>query len=198
MTIHYIWFLFALFAVFLIPGKTNVLLAHTAHHKGIISALALLPAEYLGYFYAIGLWSLFIHTTTPYWTRFDEVLHVFSIGYVLWVSLKLWKTDSLEKRTIPMNKLSSTAVFYATLRNPKAILFTVGIFPSSVWFSTNNYLMMMLVFGVVMIPSGLFWIVFGKTQLMKGEGKHTRYLHQMSAFLLILCTIPVIARFFMV
>lgn len=198
MTIHYIWFLFALFAVFLIPGKTNVLLAHTAYHKGIISALALLPAEYLGYCYAIGLWSLFIHMTAPYWTYFYQILHLFSIGYVLWMSFKLWKTASLQRSSIPINKLSSTAIFYATLRNPKAVLFTVGVFPSSVWLSSTEYFMMMSVFGMVMIPSAIFWIIFGKTQLGKGSGKYTQYLHQVSAFLLILCTIPVIARFFIV
>lgn len=198
MTIQYFWFLVAVFAVFLSPGKTNVLLAHTAHHKGIISAIALLPAEYLGYCYAIGLWSLLIHITAPYWTHLSQILHLFSIIYVLWIAFKLWGTSTLQKRHIALNKLSSSAVFYATLRNPKAVLFSVAVLPASTWLSIEQYFNMMFLLGFLMIPSALCWIFFGKTQLSKGHTPSAKKFHQLSAFLLILCVIPVIARFFII
>lgn len=198
MAILYIWFLVAIFAVFLIPGKTNILLAHTAHHKGIIPAIALLPAEYLGYCYAIGLWSLLLHLTSPFWIYLDQILHAFSIVYVLWMSFRLWRTDTLEKRHININKLSSSAIFYTTLRNPKAILFSVGVLPASTWLSSQHYFSMMFLLGLLMIPSALCWIIYGKTQLAHGRGEHTKHFYQISAFLLILCVIPVIARFFVI
>lgn len=198
MTVEYIWFLVAIFAVFLSPGKTNGLLAYTAHHKGIISAIALLPAEYLGYCYAIGLWSLLIHITAPYWTHLSQILHLFSIFYVLWIALKLWRTSNLGKHPVVMNKLSSSTVFYTTLHNPKAILFSIAVLPASTWLSTEQYFNMMFLLGLLMIPSGLCWIFFGKTQLFKGRTKSTKNFYQISAFLLILCVIPVIAHFFII
>ena len=55
----------AMIAVLMIPGPTNALLASSAHQQGLVKTSLLVPAELFGYFYAINLWALLIHLSTP-------------------------------------------------------------------------------------------------------------------------------------
>ena len=48
-------FVLAVIAVLMIPGPTNALLASSAHQKGLAKTSLFIPAELLGYFYAINL-----------------------------------------------------------------------------------------------------------------------------------------------
>ena len=60
-------FVLAMIAVLMIPGPTNALLASSAHQQGLAKTSLLVPAELFGYFYAINLWALLIHLSTPTW-----------------------------------------------------------------------------------------------------------------------------------
>ncbi|MDO4223592.1 MAG: LysE family transporter [Acinetobacter sp.] len=197
MTIDFIFFLMALVAVFLIPGPTNALLANTAYQKGIWSAVKHLPAQYLGYIYAIGLWGLCLHIAAPYWTAFSEILHFLSIVYILFLSFRLWKASDLHKHLTLNKQVSNAKIFYSCLKNPKAILFTAGIFPPQSWDNVEQYSYTMLLLGIVMIPCALFWMFFGRALLLHGfVGLKSQQLYKGSALLLIFCSIPVILRFF--
>lgn len=193
---HYI-FLFALIAIFLIPGTTNAIIANIAYQKGSWVAIKRLPAEYLGYLYAIGLWSIFIHIMSPYWIIFNDILHFFSIIYIFWIAFHLWNTSDLQKHLHVSKRLSSKAVFYSTLTNPKAILLAVGIFPKSTWESVEYYAMMMFLLGLIMLPCALFWIFFGRTLRQHSfiiNLKATQF-YKGSALFLVACTIPMIIQF---
>ena len=75
-------FVLAIIAVLMIPGPTNILLASSAHQQGFAKTSLFIPAELLGYFYAISLWSLIIHLFTSIWPHLIALLHALSFGYV--------------------------------------------------------------------------------------------------------------------
>lgn len=68
-------FVLAMIAVLMIPGPTNALLASSAHQQGIAKTSLFIPAELLGYFYAINLWALLIHLCSPVWPNFIHIVH---------------------------------------------------------------------------------------------------------------------------
>lgn len=189
----------AFLTVLLIPGPSNALIANLAHQKGVRSSLKFIPVKYIGYVYAIGIWGLILHLTAPYWPAFDKILHFLSILYVLWLSFHLWKASDLQKHVHLNKKLSSATIFYSTLRNPKAVLFTTGILPSHTWDSPQYYFIAMLLLALTMIPASLFWIFFGRALLAdKLIGLESKQLYKLSALLLmIMCSIPIIIKFFL-
>ncbi|UOG17488.1 threonine transporter RhtB [Acinetobacter sp. PK01] len=190
-------FVFAMIAVFLIPGPTNALLASSAHQQGIPKTSLLIPAELLGYIYAISLWSLFIHLTHPVWPHLITLLHVLSALYVFWIAFHLWKSTHLQSHHQKHPHIRPHQLFFSTLKNPKALLFAAGILPLEMWNSSLSVGLVFLVFSLILIPFALFWMVFGKAILV-GNLKQIKadHLYKGSAMLLIICMLPVVIRFF--
>ena len=190
-------FIFAMFAVLLIPGPTNALLASAAHHQGVTKTFRLIPTQLLGYVYGISLWSLLIHLSMPTWPMLIHILHVASMIYVLWLAFHLWKSSNLEKHSQRHQQLKPQHLFLATLKNPKVVLFAAGIFPIETWDSFANYALVLGVFCLCLIPCAIFWIYFGR-KLLAGDlrGMRADQLYKGSAMLLMLCMLPVFFRFF--
>ena len=190
-------FVFAMIAVFLIPGPTNALLASSAHQQGIPKTSLLIPAELLGYIYAISLWSLFIHLTHPVWPHLITLLHVLSALYVFWIAFHLWKSTHLQSHHQKHPHIRPHQLFFSTLKNPKALLFAAGILPLEMWNSSLNAGLVFLVFSLILIPVALFWMAFGKA-ILAGNLKQIKadHLYKGSAMLLIICMLPVVIRFF--
>ncbi|WP_445114587.1 LysE family translocator [Acinetobacter sp. WZC-1] len=191
-------FIFAMFAVLLIPGPTNALLASAAHHQGILKTLRLIPAELLGYVYGISILALLIHLTMPAWPSLVHILHVASAVYVLWLAFHLWKSSDLEKHSQSHQRLNPQQLFLSTLKNPKVILFSAGIFPAETWDSFENYALVLGVFCLCLIPCSLLWMYAGRAVLTGGKRRKlsTDQLYKASAMLLMLCMLPVILQFF--
>lgn len=190
-------FIFALLAVLLVPGPTNALLASIAQQQGIAKTFQLVPVQLLGYIYGISLWALFIHLTLPTWPLLIEILHFFSVIYMLWLALHLWKSSDLEKHSQNHKTLKSKQLFISTLKNPKCILFAAGIFPVWTWDSIENYAIVMLVFSLCLIPSAFFWMCFGRSALLgKVKGLSTDQFYKASAMLLMICMLPMLWHFF--
>ncbi len=122
-------FVLAMIAVLMIPGPTNALLASSAHQQGLAKTSLLVPAELFGYFYAINLWALLIHLSTPTWPYLIDLLHALSAVYVFWLAFHLWKSSHLEKHNQRFTSIRPKQLFFSTLKNPKAVLFAAGIFP---------------------------------------------------------------------
>ena len=190
-------FVFAMIAVFLIPGPTNALLASSAHQQGIPKTSLLIPAELLGYIYAISLWSLFIHLTHPVWPHLITLLHVLSALYVFWIAFHLWKSTHLQSHHQKHPHIRPHQLFFSTLKNPKALLFAAGILPLEMWNSSLNAGLVFLVFSLILIPVALFWMVFGKA-ILAGNLKQIKadHLYKGSAIFFIICMLPVVIRFF--
>lgn len=192
MTIDF-FLIITLITLFLIPGPSNALFAYTSYKKNIFYTLKYLPFEYFGYIYAISLCRLFVHIMQPYWTALITILHSLSLIYVLWLAFRLWKASDLHRHLAPKKDLSSSAMFYATLRNPKTVLLTVGILPAHTWASPENFIRMMLLLLLIMIPTALFWMFFGRALLSNNlMGLKAKRLYRFSAIVLILCTVPMI------
>ena len=190
-------FVFAMIAVFLIPGPTNALLASSAHQQGVFKTSLLIPAELLGYVYAISLWSLFIHLTDPVWPHLITLLHVLSALYVFWMAFHLWKSAHLQLHNQKHPCIRPHQLFFSTLKNPKALLFAAGILPPEMWNSSLSAGLVFLAFSLILIPVAMFWMVFGKA-LLAGNLKQIKadHLYKGSAMLLIICMLPVVIRFF--
>lgn len=195
--VEYVLTVLAIFAILMIPGPTNALLASAARHVGIKQSLRLIPAELVGYLYAIGLWWLFINLTKDIWPALTTLLHLFSFFYVLWLAFSLWKMKQIQQYSQQYAHIEPLQLFYSTFKNPKALLFTAGIFPDTTWTSFYHYGLSMLLFAAVLIPSALFWLYFGDRLLSgKVKGLDQEQLYKHSALFLLLCILPLIARFF--
>ncbi len=190
-------FVFAIVAVFLIPGPSNAFLANAAHHQGILKSLMLIPVEIVGYLYGIGIWALIIHLTMPTWPMLIHLLHFASALYVLWLAFHLWKNVDIQQQRQSYLALKPQQFFISIIKNPKTILFAVGILPIETWNSFESYFTVFAVFTLCLIPCALFWIYFGRA-ILAGRVQHLRAnrVYKGSAMLLMLCMLPVIFRFF--
>lgn len=190
-------FVLALVAVLMIPGPTNALWASAAHHHGLLKTLSLLPVQLLGYLYSIGLWALLIHLSQPVWPLLLPILHLASLLYVLWLVLRLWKTDHLHKYSQQYKQIRPDQMFISSMKNPKALLFAAGILPPETWDSLSTFMQVMGVFSLVLLPSALLWMLLGQALLAPERGKiKVGHLYKGSAMLLLLCMTPLFFRFF--
>ncbi len=190
-------FTLAVIAVLMIPGPTNALLASSAHQQGIAKTSLFIPTQLLGYLYAISLWALFIHLCSPTWPHLITILHFFSAAYVLWLAFRLWKLSYLEQHNQRHTSIRPRQLFFATLKNPKALLFAAGIFPTETWDSATNCLLVYAAFCLVLVPTAMFWMSFGRA-ILSGQLNKLKadQFYKGSALLLIVCMLPVVARFF--
>lgn len=190
-------FVLAVIAILMIPGPTNALLASSAHQQGFAKTSLFIPAELFGYLYAISIWALFIHICSPTWPHLVPILHILSMGYVGWLAFRLWRLSYLEQHNQKHHHIRPRQMFFATLKNPKALLFAAGIFPDETWGSVKYFISVYLVFALVLIPTAIFWMSFGRA-ILAGETSKIKadYLHKGSALILILCMLPIVVRFF--
>ncbi len=190
-------FVLAMIAVLMTPGPTNALLASSAHQQGIAKTSLFIPAEFLGYLYAINLWALLIHLSAPIWPNLIHILHALSMFYVFWLAFHLWKSAHLQQHSQKNSSIRPRQLFFATFKNPKALLFAAGIFPLETWNNATNFILVFAVFSLVLLPSAMFWMAFGRA-ILSGESRKIKadLLYKGSAMMLVLCMFPVVIRFF--
>lgn len=188
------WFLVLVATILITPGPTNTLLAASGVQMGIFRSLLLIPAELLGYWYAISFWGLFLNFADNTWPALPRVMQFLSAGYMVWLAIKLWKSANIrlqsEKRLIGFRQL-----FFATLLNPKALLFAIAIFPKSTWDSVGNYLSVLGSFSGLLIPIAALWLTFGSALAMgKIKWLTPQRLQRGSAVVLVLFAVPLIMK----
>lgn len=190
-------FVLAVIAVLMIPGPTNALLASSAHQQGIAKTSLFIPAKLLGYFYAINLWALLIHVCSPVWPNFIHIVHFFSALYVVWMAFHLWKASDLEKHNQRHPSIRPRQLFFSTFKNPKALLFATGVLPIETWNNPTNFVLVFAAFSLVLLPTAVFWMSFGRA-ILAGQSKQIKadLLYKGSAMLLLLGMLPVVIRFF--
>lgn len=187
------FFLVAVFAVLMIPGPTNALLASSAHQQGIAKTSLYVPIQLLGYAYAISLWALFIHLMQPIWPKISLIAHIGSSLYTLIWAFYLWQAKHLEKHSQTHRAIKLYQLFFATLKNPKALLFAAGIFPMQTWEHPSIALRVFAFFSTILIPTAFFWMCFGRALLNpENSQKNADRLYKGSAVLLVVCVLPVL------
>jgi len=191
------FFIFAVVMVLLVPDSSNAILANSAHQHGILKTLKFLPIGILSYFYGISLWALIVHLGLPVWPVLLHILHVCSGLYVICLACHLWKISQLEEHHLKFLELKSKHIFLTILKNPKTILFSIGIFPFKTWDSFENYIWVLIVFCVCWIFCSLFWMYFGRDLLSgKIRGISANHYYKGSALLLMFGMLPVFFGFF--
>jgi threonine/homoserine/homoserine lactone efflux protein len=191
------FFILAVIAVLMIPGPTNALLASSAHQQGIAKTSWYIPMQLFGYLYAINLWALFIHLAQPIWPHMPLILHIAATFAVVIWAFYLWKTQHLQQHSQRHQGIQPYQLFFATLKNPKALLFAAGIFPSATWAQPSNTFWVFIGFALVLIPTSVFWMSLGRALLDPDNSeKNADLLSKGSALLLMICVLPVIMRLF--
>lgn len=157
------WLFMALVVTILFtPGPTNTLLASSGIQVGVRRSLMLVPAEALGYVVAISAWGLLIGYVSDKYPAIPSILKLFSASYILYLAIKLWRTQAPEMgQSQEVATIRARELFYATLLNPKALLFASAVFPAIVWKNSMAYTSHMLVFIFLIIPIAIFWTCLG-------------------------------------
>jgi threonine/homoserine/homoserine lactone efflux protein len=190
-------FVFTMLVVLLIPGPSNAFFASFAHQHGLAKSILLIPIQLLGYLYAINLWSLVVHLTLPVWPYLIHLLHVVSVAYIGWLAFRLWKKTDLQKYSQQQAIWRPKHVFWATLKNPKSLLFAVGIFPLQTWDSPTQFISVFAIFSIVLIPTALFWMLVGHRLFIRpAPTQQADLLYKGSAVVLMVCLVPVLFQYF--
>jgi threonine/homoserine/homoserine lactone efflux protein len=142
------------------PGPTNTLLAASGIQVGVRHSLKLIPSEVLGYFIAISSWGLLIESVSATLPWLPSVLKLISASYILFLAVKLWKTSN-QQLDVNQPAIRVKALFFATLLNPKGLLFASAVFPQAAWTQWSSYAAHMGSFLAVITPIAFLWIVFG-------------------------------------
>lgn len=155
------WFFIGLVITILFtPGPTNTLLASSGVQVGVRKSLLLIPAEALGYIVAITAWGMLIGKVSTALPLLPTFLKLMSAGYILYLAIKLWRTAN-QQVALNQPTIRPRELLFATLLNPKALLFASAIFPADAWKSQDIYLAHMSAFVGLILPIALFWISVG-------------------------------------
>lgn len=156
------WFFIGLvITILLTPGPTNTLLASSGIQVGLRRSLKLIPAESLGYFIAITAWGLLIGKTASVLPFLPSVLKLMSAAYIVYLAIKLWRTAKQVQLDLLQATIRPKELFFATLLNPKALLFASAIFPTSAWINREIYIAHIVTFIGLILPIAMFWIFIG-------------------------------------
>ncbi|WP_139852857.1 LysE family translocator [Acinetobacter pullicarnis] len=184
------WFFIGMVTTILLtPGPTNTLLASSGIQVGVRRSLMLIPAEALGYLCSISLWGVLIGTVALKYPFIPPILKLFSAGYILFLSFKLWKSNSNELEEVA--GIRARELFCATLLNPKALLFASAIFPDIVWHNATAYTSHMLMFLALIIPIAFLWTLIGTALVSnKIQWLNQRNLQKGASVILMFFCIP--------
>mgnify|MGYP003421837048 FL=1 len=142
------------------PGPTNTLLASSGIQVGVRKSFRLIPAEAIGYLISITFWGFLIGKVSTHMPLLPTILKLFSAGYILYLSIKLWRTAGADENFVHPC-IRARELFLATLLNPKALLFASAIFPTVAWTDVHVYVPHMLVFLILIVPIAFSWTVIG-------------------------------------
>lgn len=151
-----VWVLSILFT----PGPTNTLLASSGVQVGVRASFVLIPAEAFGYLIAISAWGFVMAKIALHIPLLPAILKLFSAAYMLYLASKLWRSAHLA-HDLSSNRIYPYELFFATLLNPKALLFASAVFPNIAWLKLEYYVAHVLVFLVILIPVAVLWTLFG-------------------------------------
>ncbi len=150
------------------PGPTNTLLAAAGARAGLRASLALVPAELCGYGLAIGLWGVGLEPATAVAPWLPLALRLGCVAYLVVLALALWRRAGHPAAPAPS---SPGRVFLATLLNPKALLFSVAVFPAAAFRDVSAFATSIAVFAAVLVPVALLWIALGSRLGGPGTGR---------------------------
>lgn len=146
--------------VLLMPGPTNTLLMSSGYSVGAIRTAPLLLAEAAGYSVAITIWGFVLLSVAARMPGVLVAVKLLCSVYLACLAFKLWSTP-VASATHARRPVGISALFLATLMNPKALLFASAIFPKEVFSTAHLYAYALCSFLLILAPIGFGWVMFG-------------------------------------
>ncbi|WP_017901796.1 LysE family translocator [Pseudomonas asplenii] len=151
----------AMLTVLLVPGPTNSLLLQSGITRGLGSySLKLILAEWTAYLAQITAWGLFIDALTQNYAWVVVLTKSLAVIFLFYISLKLWFSVQVDPSGKPA-AISVSALFLATLTNPKGLFFASFVAPPGTFLHLESYLAFMAVFSLVILPVAIVWVSLG-------------------------------------
>lgn len=151
--------LFALtvLAILAMPGPTNSLIATAGAHAGFRRALRLVPAEAVAFVIAILAIGTLLRPLLLHLPWLAPLLRLGVGAYLFVLAVGLWRNKAAALAAGPL--VGQRQVFVATLLNPKAIVFALGIVP----FGAPALWRYLVGFVLLMSVAATAWIGLGAT-----------------------------------
>jgi threonine/homoserine/homoserine lactone efflux protein len=149
-------FMLAVVTVLGTLGPTNTLLATSGAISGIRASLSLLAGELAGYLAAITAYRIALEPMLSVWPQSDIALKIGAAIYLIWMAARLWFRGPLLDR--PGTFVSLPNLFFTTLLNPKALIFSAIILPKN----DPHLSLYFIAFSASVIAVGLCWIIAGR------------------------------------
>ncbi|AHG41271.1 threonine transporter RhtB [Pseudomonas syringae CC1557] len=151
----------AMLTVLLVPGPTNSLLLQSGISRGLgMYSLKLVAAEWAAYVIQITAWGVSIDALIENYGWVVVTTKVLAAMFLFYISLKLWFSIHQDADGKP-SPISISALFLATLNNPKGLFFATLIAPAGTFLHMESYLSFMTVFSSIVLPVGMVWVVLG-------------------------------------
>ncbi|MCU1737925.1 MULTISPECIES: LysE family translocator [unclassified Pseudomonas] len=151
----------AMLTVLLVPGPTNSLLLQSGVSRGLGGySLKLILAEWIAYLIQITAWGISIDALTANYGWVVVATKVLAVIFLFYISLKLWFSVQLDTSGKPA-AISVSALFLATLTNPKGLFFASFVAPAGTFMHLESYLSFMAIFSLVILPVGIVWVGLG-------------------------------------
>lgn len=151
----------AMLTILLVPGPTNSLLLQSGVSRGLGGySLKLIVAEWTAYLIQITAWGLSIDALTANYAWVMVATKILAVVFLFYISLKLWfsaQTDVSGKPSV----ISVSALFLATLINPKGLFFVSFVAPAETFMHMQSYLSFMAIFSLMIFPVGIVWVGLG-------------------------------------
>lgn len=153
--------------VLLTPGPTNTLLATAGLQYGFRHSMLLASVELAGYVISISIWGYLLFSTPHRLPWYLPAVQGACAIYLGWLAMRMWHA-SIDLGHFGQRLVTRRSFFFATLLNPKGLLFASTIFPKRAFIDLPDYLASMAEFTTLLVPIGLCWIALG-AKLRAGE-----------------------------
>lgn len=151
------------FALFVIPGPTNALLALPLANQSASRAIARIALVTLGYLLVI---AVVAGAAGPYLVGHPDtsrLLKLSAAGWVLYLAMKLWAPAAAGRDLTGGN----ARLLITTLLNPKGVVVGLGLQPSTSFLSAQAFTVLA---GSIALAS-VVWIVVGRVLVGRGDSR---------------------------
>ena len=174
-----ILFILAVLTLLGTPGPTNTLLATSGATVGVRRSVRLLVGDLAGYLIAVGTIRIVLGPVIHSYPLVGIALKAAVVAYLIWTAIKLWRHNA--SLTHSQTTIGMQSVFVTTLLNPKALIFSLSIIPTShpqlVWYVLSFALMVPLV--------GFAWILVGRAIGAATGDRHTGVVRKVASVALV-------------
>lgn len=169
------------------PGPTNIMILSTVHNYGVKKALEFSFGSVFAFFILLSFSLIFNSILIKYLPNIIAVLQVIGAVYMLYLAYNIFKISEESKN---INTLSSfKSGFLMQFINPKAVLFTLTVFPSFVLPYYQSFGELVLFVFLITIIAGiafLSWVLFGR--ILKGFlDRYNKLANNIMALFLVVC-----------